>query len=74
MALMVEGTGLRYVVRRWHLLGVPLPLLLRLGPRATASERVQDSKFAFDVTISQFLTGRIVRYSGLLSDNCIDAC
>ena len=49
MALVVDGVNLRYVVRRWGLLGIPLPL--SLAPRATAIESVQDGKFKFDVEI-----------------------
>jgi hypothetical protein len=65
MALVVEGATLRYVIRRWSLLGVPLPLAL--GPRRSrASESVEDGKFRFDVEIRHPLTGLIVHYEGLL--------
>jgi hypothetical protein len=65
MALIADTSGMRYVVRRWMLLGVPLPLWL--GPRSTASESVQDGNFRFDVTISHPVTGLIVRYCGTLA-------
>jgi len=65
MALVVDGPNLRYVVRRWALLGIPLPL--SLGPRSTAIESAQDGKFRFQVEIGHPLTGLIVRYCGLLT-------
>jgi hypothetical protein len=65
MALVVEGTTLRYVIRRWTLLGLPLPLAL--GPRSRASESVEEGRFRFDVEIGHPLTGLIVKYQGLLS-------
>jgi hypothetical protein len=64
MALVVQSSGLQYVLRRWTLLGIPLPLWL--GPRSTASESVRDGNFCFDVAISHPLTGLIVRYCGVL--------
>jgi hypothetical protein len=65
MALVVDGVNLRYVLRRWTLFGMPLPL--SLGPQSHASESVEDGKFRFDVEIRHPLTGFIVRYRGLLS-------
>jgi hypothetical protein len=65
LALVVEGAGLRYVIRRWRLFGIPLPLAL--GPRSTAFEMVEGGKFRFDVQIGHPLTGRIVRYRGELT-------
>ena len=65
MALVVDGPTLRYVVRRWALLGISMPLFL--GPRSTAVESAQDGQFHFDVKISHALTGLIVRYRGLLA-------
>lgn len=64
MALVVEPGRLRYVVRRWSLLGVPMPLWL--GPRSIAIESVEDRKFCFHVEIAHPLTGLIVRYRGWL--------
>lgn len=63
-ALLVESGNLRYIVRRWSLLGVPLPL--SWGPRSKACESTQDGKFKFDVEISHPLTGLIVHYTGTL--------
>jgi uncharacterized protein DUF4166 len=65
MALVVEGDNLRYVLRRWTLLGIPLPLWL--GPRSHAYESVESRKFRFDVRVRHPLTGLIVTYTGHLS-------
>ena len=65
MALVVQNGCLRYVVRRWSLFGIPLPLWL--GPRSIASESVEDGKFRFDVEVSHPFTGLIVRYRGTLA-------
>ncbi|HEY4211827.1 MAG TPA: DUF4166 domain-containing protein [Steroidobacteraceae bacterium] len=64
MALLQEGSNLRYVIRRWALCGIPLPLAW--GPRSKALESVHDGLFKFDVEISHALTGLIVHYSGTL--------
>jgi Domain of unknown function (DUF4166) len=64
MALVIEPGRLRYVVRRWSLLGVSLPLWL--GPRTVAVESVDGQRFCFDVQIAHPLTGLIVRYRGWL--------
>ena len=65
MALVVDAMNLRYVVRRWGLFGIALPLWM--GPVAAANETVQDGKFCFDVKISHPLTGLIVHYRGVLT-------
>lgn len=65
MALIVESGTLRYEIRRWTLLGIPLPLWP--GPPGRASESVEEGKFRFDVEMRHPLTGLIVRYRGLLS-------
>jgi hypothetical protein len=64
MALVVEPGRLRYVVRRWSLFGLPMPLWF--GPRSVAIESTEDQKFCFDVEIAHPLTGLIVRYRGWL--------
>lgn len=64
MALVVEPDRLVYVVRRWRLFGVPLPLWL--GPRSIAVETADGQRFWFDVRIAHPLTGLIVRYRGWL--------
>ena len=64
MALLAQGDNLRYIVRRWGLFGIALPLWM--GPRSNALETVQDGKFNFDVEIRHPLAGLIVRYAGWL--------
>ncbi|WP_216361243.1 SDR family oxidoreductase [Caulobacter mirabilis] len=65
MAAATDGETMRLVIRRFSVLGVPLPLWL--GPTTTASERVEDGRFRFDVEIGHPLTGRIVLYRGWLA-------
>jgi hypothetical protein len=65
MALLVEGGNLRYVLRRWALFGVPLPLAF--GPRTRAFETVEDGQFCFDVEIRLPLAGLVVHYRGHLA-------
>jgi hypothetical protein len=63
-ALVVVGDHLRFVLRRWTLFGIPLPLWL--APRSNSYETEQDGRFQFHVEISHPLTGLIVRYRGWL--------
>jgi hypothetical protein len=71
MALVVEPGRLVYVVRRWSLFSVPLPLWL--GPRSVALETADEQKFCFDVRIAHPLAGLIVRYRGWLVRQPSDA-
>jgi hypothetical protein len=64
LALLIEEGRLRFVVRRWHLFGIPLPR--SWAPRGDAYETVQDDRFVFHVEISHPLTGLLVRYRGWL--------
>ncbi|MEI9429148.1 SDR family oxidoreductase [Mesorhizobium sp. Cs1299R1N3] len=64
MALVAEGHKLKLILRRWSILGLPLPMWL--CPRSTSFETVEDGKFRFHVEISHPLTGLIVRYRGWL--------
>ena len=64
MALLAGDGRLSLVLRRWSILGVPLPL--RLGPRSQAFETCANGKFRFHVEIDHPLTGLIVRYIGWL--------
>jgi len=64
MALVVDGDRLRLQLRRWSVLGVPLPLWL--APKSNAYETVEQDRFVFHVEISHVLTGLIVRYTGWL--------
>jgi len=63
-ALVVVGDRLQFVLRRWTLFGIPLPLWL--APRSNSYETEQDGRFRFHVEISHPLTGLIVRYRGWL--------
>jgi uncharacterized protein DUF4166/saccharopine dehydrogenase-like protein len=64
LALVVDGSTLRLVVRRWSLCGLPLPLFL--APGGDAYETVVDGRFYFHVEIRQRLIGLIVSYRGWL--------
>ena len=64
MALVLDGDRLRLQLRRWSVLGIPLPLWL--APKSNAYETVENDRFVFHVEISHALTGRIVRYTGWL--------
>lgn len=64
MALVLDGARLRLVLRRWSLLGIPLPLWL--APRSDAYESVESGRFSFHVEISHPICGLIVRYRGRL--------
>jgi uncharacterized protein DUF4166 len=64
MALVLDGERMRLVVRRWSMLGIPMPLWL--APRSNAYEFVQDGRFRFHVEISLPVAGLIVRYRGWL--------
>jgi hypothetical protein len=56
MALIVETSGLKYVIRRWALFGIPLPLWL--GPRTAAIESVDaEGRFNFDIKLWHPFTG-----------------
>ena len=62
LALVVLGGKLELVVRRWSLLGIPLPL--RVAPRSESFETDAQRRFEFSVAIDLPLAGRVVRYSG----------
>lgn len=64
-ALVLDGGRLRLVLRRWSLLGVPLPLFL--APRSHSHEHEQGGRFHFHVEISLPWLGLLVRYRGDLS-------
>src|SRR3954468_4299511 len=65
MALVVDGERLRLVLRRWSLMGIPMPLAL--APRIDACEFVASGCFGFLVEIRHPLVGLIVRYRGWLA-------
>jgi len=64
MALVVEDDRLRLVVRRWSVLGLPLPRAW--AARGDVHESAQDERFNFHVEICHPLLGLIVRYRGWL--------
>jgi hypothetical protein len=64
MALVADGERLRMVVRRWSVLGLPLPAFLVPGGDVYEEER--DGRFHFHVEMNGPLTGLIVRYRGWL--------
>jgi len=64
MALVIDGSRMRLVLRRWTVFGVPLPMWL--CPRSDSYETAEDGRFHFHVEISHALTGLMVRYRGWL--------
>jgi hypothetical protein len=64
MALVWEDERLKFVIRRWRL--GPLVLPLWLAPISTTHETVANDRFNFDVGISLPLIGLVVRYRGWL--------
>ena len=59
-----DAEGLRMVLRRWSLFGVPLPPAV--APRIEAREREEADRFLFHVDVAMPLVGRVIRYSGWL--------
>ena len=64
MAVVVEGCRLGLVLRRWDILGLPMPRWLM--PHVTAGEHADDGRFHFLVDIALPVLGRLVRYEGWL--------
>jgi hypothetical protein len=64
LALVFDGQRLKLVVRRWTLLGLPLPLAL--APRVDSYETCVDGRFRFHVEIGHPALGLIIRYAGWL--------
>ena len=66
MALVVEAMRLSYVIRRWSLFGMHMPLCI--GPSTKAFELVDASgRFNFDVELRHPLLGLLVHYAGWLA-------
>ncbi len=65
IALVVDGATLRYVLRRWSVLGVPMPMTL--CPHSNTYETVEEGRFRFHVEIGLPLTGLLVSYRGWLA-------
>jgi uncharacterized protein DUF4166/saccharopine dehydrogenase-like protein len=64
LALVLDGGTLRLIVRRWSVLGLPLPLAV--APGGDFHESAADGRFHFHVAIRHPFTGLIVRYRGWL--------
>jgi hypothetical protein len=64
MAVTEDDGRLGLVVRRWDVLGIPMPRWLM--PRVVSGEHADDGRFHFLVDISLPLLGRLVRYEGWL--------
>lgn len=64
MALVVDEGRLRLIVRRWSVLGIPLPVAL--APHGDSYEYAENGRFHFHVEIAHPLTGLIVAYRGRL--------
>jgi hypothetical protein len=74
LAVIVDQGRLRLVVRRWSLLGIPMPRWL--APSSNSYEYAENGRFRFHVEIGHPLTGLIVGYRGwLVPHDCApDAC
>ncbi len=64
LALVASPDRLSFVVRRWKVFGLPLPVAL--APFGDSFEFVADGRFHFNVEIAMPLVGLIVRYRGSL--------
>lgn len=73
LALVLDGDKLRYIVRRTHFCGVPLPFSRVLAPTTNTFEYVDaHGRFCFDVQITHPLAGLIVHYQGFLTPSSAD--
>ena len=64
MAVTETDRRLGLVLRRWDVLGLPMPRWLM--PQVISGEHADDSRFHFLVDISVPMLGRLVRYEGWL--------
>jgi hypothetical protein len=64
VALVHDGTRLRFVPRRWSILGVPMPRVLL--PAGESFETQIDGLFAFDIAVRVPFVGLVVAYRGTL--------
>lgn len=64
-SLLPDSSGLRMVMAKWTVFGIPLPL--SLAPQSLASETGDQGEFHFDVSITLPLIGLIVHYTGRLN-------
>lgn len=70
LAVTVTPDLLEMHFRRWSVFGVPLPRYF--APISTATERVVEGRFEFDVAIELRLIGRLVHYRGWLEIDAAD--
>ncbi len=72
MALVLQDATLGYVMRRWSLLGIPMPRWL--GPTTTATESVDlEGRFRFDVELRHPFLGLLIHYAGWLEEDAGEA-
>jgi len=64
LEIPADDQGLRMVLRGMSVLGIPVHRMV--WPRISASERVEDGLFAFDVSVSIPVGGLVIRYRGRL--------
>jgi hypothetical protein len=64
MALVPDGNRLRFVVRGWDWLGLPMPRAW--APTGESYETVRDGKFNFHIEVAHPWLGAIVTYDGTL--------
>lgn len=65
MAFVVETASLNYIIRRWTLLGIPIPLCL--GPKTIVRESIDsEGRFRFDIKLWHPAIGTLVHYAGWL--------
>ena len=65
IALVLKEDKLLFIVRRWNLLGLPLPRAL--APGGNTYESADGDRFHFHVEIAHRWLGLIVRYRGWLA-------
>ncbi len=71
LAIVADGTKLHLIIRRWDILGIPLPLCLAPGGHSYESE--DGDKFHFHVEITLPFIGLVVRYEGWLVSSRLNA-
>jgi hypothetical protein len=64
MALVPDGDRLRFVVRGWDWLGLPMPRAW--APTGESYETVRDGRFCFHIEVAHPWLGPIVTYDGTL--------
>jgi hypothetical protein len=66
MALVPDGDKLRFVVRGWDWLGIPMPRAW--APTGESYETVRDGRFVFHIEVAHPWLGDIVTYDGWLEE------